>query len=157
MTLDRLLPLPGTQLAQWPRKEAGLRSCHMLWAVLLPGCQVGIMGASASISGRRAPGLGSLQSHSGGRRAAALGPPAPAFPKMSMTGEAHTLAPSLELGAPRSRLAAPAPQPACCLLPILLPPSLGREAKLPAASKAYCSAVTRSGCRSPGPRKGSRR
>lgn len=44
-----------------------------------------------------------------------------------------------------SRLAAPAPQPASGLPPSL-PPLSGRAAKLPAASKAYCSAVTRNGC-----------
>ena len=51
MTLDRLLPLPGTRLAQWPRKEAGLRSCHMLRAVLLPGCKLESWGPSPASLG----------------------------------------------------------------------------------------------------------
>ncbi|KAG5211381.1 hypothetical protein R6Z07F_004066 [Ovis aries] len=134
----------------------------MLRAVLLPGCQVGIMGASLRQHlWAQSPRPREFTKPLRWEESCCTRPPSTSLPScwvcMSMTGEAHTLAPSLELGAPCSRLAAPAPQPACCLLPILLPPSLGREAKLPAASKAYCSAVTRSGCRSPGPRKGSRR
>lgn len=73
-----------------------------------------------------------------------------------MTGDAHTPALSLELGRPSEPPAAPAPQPAaaspCPLLhPPLPPPQPGRAAKPPAASGAYCSAVTGQGCRSTGP------
>lgn len=65
--------------------------------------QVGIMGAFASIPGHRAPGLESLQNHSGGRSHCAQSP-STSLPScwvcMTTTGEAHTLAPSLELGTP---------------------------------------------------------
>lgn len=52
---------------------------------------------------------------------------------------------------PCGRLAVPVPQPAPASLPPSLPPLAGGEAKLPAASKAYCSVVTRNGCRGPDP------
>lgn len=55
---------------------------------------------------------------------------------MCMTREAHTLALSLELGTPVQQAGRPSPQPA--RRPPASPP--GRAAKLPAASKTYCSA-----------------
>lgn len=63
----------------------------------------------------------------------------------------NTLALSLKLGTSLQQAGCPSPQPAWG--PPSLPPSfpsLGRAVKLPAASKAYCSAVTRNGCRSTG-------
>lgn len=67
------------------------------------------------------------------------------------TQEVHALALSLKLGTSLQQAGCPSPQPAWGP-PSLLPtsPSLGRAVKLPAASKAYCSAVTRNGCRSTG-------
>lgn len=65
--------------------------------------QVGITGASASISGHRAPGLRSLQTTQvgGGRCAQSASTSLPScWVCMTMTAEAHTLTPSLELGTP---------------------------------------------------------